>query len=100
MDVVLVLLAAGNGTRFGADKTLIDLAGRSIWRWSYDVFAAHPIIKGIVIVASEANEATFRAEALAGTRVVLGGETRQQSARHGVQAAAAMGDVVLIHDAA
>lgn len=100
MKVVVVLLAAGNGTRFGADKIQIDLSGRPIWRWSYDVFATHPQIEEIIFVAGKGNERMLRAELGVGTRVILGGDTRQASARKGVELAATLGDAVLIHDAA
>ena len=100
MRVVAVLLAAGNGTRFGSDKTQIDLSGRPVWRWSHDVFAAHPDIEAIVVVASEHNEAILRAELGPRAVIVRGGATRQASSQSGVDAAAEFGDAVLIHDAA
>ncbi len=104
MKVVVVLLAAGNGTRFGADKTQIDLAGRPVWRWSYDVFATHPEIEGIVVVAGPGNEATLRAELGVQGHVVRGGATRQESSRLGALEASRLlageAGAVLIHDAA
>ena len=100
MKVVAVLLAAGNGTRFGADKTQIALLGRPIWRWSYDVFATHPLIEGIIIVAGSGNEASLRAELGIEGHVIRGGKTRQESSHLGVLEAAKTGDTVLVHDAA
>lgn len=100
MKTVAVLLAAGNGTRFGADKTQIDLAGRPVWRWSYDVFATHPNIEEIVVVAGSGNLPILRAELGPSAVIVPGGATRQASARIGVEKAREFGDAVLIHDAA
>lgn len=100
MKVVAVLLAAGNGTRFGADKTQIQLSGRPIWRWSYDVFATHPAIEGIVVVAGPGNEASLRAKLGIEGHVIRGGKTRQESSHLGVLEAAKTGDTVLVHDAA
>ncbi len=97
MRTAAIVLAAGQGTRFGGDKTARELGGKPLWRWSYDLFATHPEVHEVLLVGSQANLAEFRAE---GVPAVLGGETRQDSARLGVEALPRDIECVLIHDAA
>jgi 2-C-methyl-D-erythritol 4-phosphate cytidylyltransferase / 2-C-methyl-D-erythritol 2,4-cyclodiphosphate synthase len=95
MKIVAAILAAGQGTRFGADKTQLPLGGKPVWRWSFDVLAAHPRIDRVVLVCSEGNVEALRQAGEA----VLGGSTRQESSRHALEAAR-HADVLLVHDAA
>lgn len=98
MRVVAAILAAGRGSRFGGDKTQVALGGRPVWRWSYDTYASHPAVDGVVLVGSETNLANLRA-AEGALAVVSGGETRQDSSRAALEAAGDA-DVLLVHDAA
>jgi 2-C-methyl-D-erythritol 4-phosphate cytidylyltransferase/2-C-methyl-D-erythritol 2,4-cyclodiphosphate synthase len=100
MKVVAVILAAGSGSRFGKDKTLIDLGGKPLWRWSYDAFAQHPQVASVGIVCSADNYSAIRAESDGAEFVVVGGAVRQDSSRAAVQNVPADADIVLIHDAA
>ncbi len=96
MKVVAAILAAGSSSRLGQDKTLAILGGRPVWQWSFDTYAAHPAVAGVIVVASPANEAAIRSVAPV---VVPGGSTRQQSAARAIQEAADA-EVLLLHDAA
>lgn len=91
-DVAVVIVAAGSGSRFGADKTQIQLGGKPLWRWSYDLFRAHLSVCEIVLVGG----AHLDAE----TTRVEGGATRQESVRRGLDAVSADAGIILVHDAA
>ncbi|WP_036436642.1 2-C-methyl-D-erythritol 4-phosphate cytidylyltransferase [Mycobacterium sp. URHB0044] len=107
-----VVLAAGMGTRVGADgnKAYLPLAGRSMVSWSVEAVARTPEIDRTVLVYRRSEHAI--AERMLGTELpwatvelVEGGETRHDSELNVLEylsAAIESGavDVVLIHDAA
>lgn len=103
---VALIVAAGTGQRFGAErpKQYLPLAGQPVIRRTVAAFLAHPRVTAVRVVINPA----FRDlcdEALAGLALaepVAGGAARQDSVRNGLEALAADGapDLVLIHDAA
>ena len=100
-----VIVGAGRGTRFGRPKQLIELAGKPMLAWSIEVFASMPEISELVVVTEP--EFVERVEALvhprvryAAVRVVRGGDTRQASVRHGLDALSEDVAGVLVHDGA
>lgn len=100
-----VTLAAGRGLRFGRPKQLEEVAGAPLVAWSLRTLCGMPEITDLVIVTEpEIIEAVGAlAGEIAGEKpfvVVQGGETRQASARAGLDALAARCDGVLIHDGA
>lgn len=102
-----ILLAAGSGTRFGAKKQYLDLAGKPVWQRSLNLLIESGVDEVLLVVPDEDRE-RLRAEvsALRKVTIVVGGATRSQS----VQAALAVlhhrlpklaaDDCVVIHDAA
>lgn len=100
MRVVAVVLAAGKGDRFGQDKTQVLLAGKPLWRWSYEAFSRHPEIDGVGLVGSQENLGSLSAGAPEAAFVVLGGETRTESSRCALDALPDTAEIVLLHDAA
>ena len=53
MLVDVVLVAAGSGTRMGGtDKSLINVAGAPLLRWSLDALQAHPSVRRVVLVTA------------------------------------------------
>lgn len=100
MRAFAIILAAGRGERFGSDKVVADLGGRSVWKWSFDTYRAHPDVDDIGIVASESNIESITAAAVGANFVVLGGDSRPESVRRGLAAIPESFDVVLIHDGA
>ena len=92
---VALIVAAGRGERFGADrpKALVTLAGKPLLQWSVDALRAVPSIERIVVALPP------DVAAPAGTIGVRGGATRSESVRLAL-AAAGEGDPVLVHDAA
>jgi 2-C-methyl-D-erythritol 4-phosphate cytidylyltransferase/2-C-methyl-D-erythritol 2,4-cyclodiphosphate synthase len=100
MQIAAILVAAGSGQRFGADrpKQYIECAGKPVVRWAAERLAPH------VAFLQPVGDPAALADALAGLDhlpVVSGGTTRQHSVRAGLEALAPFApDVVLIHDAA
>jgi 2-C-methyl-D-erythritol 4-phosphate cytidylyltransferase / 2-C-methyl-D-erythritol 2,4-cyclodiphosphate synthase len=106
--IAALVVAAGSGTRFGAasmPKQYQPLLGKPLLRWSLDTLASHPEIDSVHVVIHPDHQDLFTAAA-AGTKIrapILGGATRQESVRLGLDALAAQEtppDFVLIHDAA
>ena len=100
MRIASILVAAGSGSRFGAEvpKQFLSVAGRPVIRWAAAALAAEADLLQPV------GDATAIDTALAGLTylpVVPGGATRQDSVRAGLEALAPHApDIVLVHDAA
>jgi 2-C-methyl-D-erythritol 4-phosphate cytidylyltransferase len=74
-----IILAAGNGIRFGGKKQFIKFHGKPIWKHSYDT--AKAVLDEVVVVGVD----------------FPGGKTRQKSVRIGLERVT--GDKVVIFDA-
>jgi len=106
MKALAILVAAGRGERMGADrpKAFVPLAGQPMLLHAARAFDAAPSVDGIVVVVP-ADRIDAAREMLVGVRavreVVAGGERRQDSVRHGLEALPPGFDgLVLVHDAA
>ena len=106
MRVIALLMAAGRGSRFGAEepKQFLPLLGRPVLRHAAEALLADGLVEALLPVV-ESVEAGARVAAILGglptLPAVQGGATRQESVRAGLEALA--GDppeVVLVHDAA
>ncbi|MES2443776.1 MAG: bifunctional 2-C-methyl-D-erythritol 4-phosphate cytidylyltransferase/2-C-methyl-D-erythritol 2,4-cyclodiphosphate synthase [Pseudomonadota bacterium] len=100
---VALIVAAGQGLRAGSDvpKQFAILAGKPMLAHSHEAFRAHPLIDEVLVVIGEGQEAMLAA-ALGDVPFVIGGATRRESVRNGLERIAATGGAskVLIHDAA
>src|SRR2546423_3706766 len=108
-QTVALIVAAGRGERaHGGDSADGDLpkqyrllAGKPVLRWTVEAFLRHPAIAAVRVVI-RGEDGTAHDSALAGLTLeapVLGGATRQESVRHGLEALAASPPPrVLIHD--
>jgi 2-C-methyl-D-erythritol 4-phosphate cytidylyltransferase / 2-C-methyl-D-erythritol 2,4-cyclodiphosphate synthase len=100
MRVAAILVAAGSGLRFGADrpKQFLVCAGKPVVRWAAERLAPH------VNLLQPVGDAEALATALDGLDhlpIIPGGAARQDSVRAGLEALAPHApDLVLIHDAA
>ena len=107
MSVWAVLVAAGRGERFGADrpKAFVKLGGRVLLAESLERLEESDWIDSIVVVAPEGWEepSILLAEELGCSKVsatVAGGATRVESVRVGVAEVPDEAAVILVHDAA
>lgn len=99
---VALVVAAGSGSRVGGDvpKQYRRVGGKALLAHAVDRLA-HPRVDAVQVVIGEGQDAAYR-KAI-GTRPlpapILGGATRRQSVRNGLES---LGDAerVLIHDAA
>ena len=99
-----VVVAAGAGTRLGADepKSLLEIGGRAIVAVAVGAVVACPAIDDVVVAAPPGFEDRVLAQLSKldpSITVVSGGETRQRSVAAALQAVSAS-DIVVIHDAA
>lgn len=100
-----IVVAAGQGRRFGRPKQLVDLAGRPVVAWSLYVFANILEISEIIVAVEPAMQQSMRIilEGLPGKHrsvVVDGGQTRQESVRAALNAIGSGVENVLVHDGA
>jgi 2-C-methyl-D-erythritol 4-phosphate cytidylyltransferase len=95
MTVWAIVVAAGNGARFGGAKQFAELKGRRVVDWA--LAASRAVADGVVLVVPVDH---LEDEAPAADAVVVGGATRSASVRAGLAVVPANADIVLVHDAA
>ncbi len=100
MSVWAVVVAAGSGSRFGAQKQFASIGGRPMVAWS--VVSARSVADGVVVVLPEADPGLHGdVDRLHGADLgVPGGATRAASVRSGLHAVPEDADVVVVHDGA
>ncbi len=100
---VALVVASGRGVRFGGDrpKQYLPLAGKPLLRYCLERFCRHSRIDRVRTVM-HSDDTAFYAEAAGNLEVlepVLGGATRQESVRLGLESLADdPPELVLIHD--
>ena len=101
MRIAAILVAAGSGTRFGADipKQFLTIAGKPVIRHAAEALAGHV---SLLQPVGDAESIAPLLDGIAGCLpVVAGGATRQDSVRAGMEALVPYTpDIVLVHDAA
>lgn len=102
-----VVPAGGSGSRFSpsADKLMANLLGLPVLLRTLQALLAAPLVHGLVLAASEANEPIYRdliAEHLSSHEiyVVRGGASRRESVFLALQVVPECVDIVAVHDAA
>jgi 2-C-methyl-D-erythritol 4-phosphate cytidylyltransferase len=106
-----VVLAAGSGTRLGAErnKVFLPLAGRPVVSWSLRSFARVPAIRRLLLVIRDEDrelaERTVHEDVDRDVEIVIGGSNRHESEMAALtHLGAAIEDgsisMVLLHDAA
>ncbi len=104
-DCTALVLAAGTGSRISnsVPKQYITLKGKSVLRWTVEIFLSHPAITAVQVVISKEHKKLYNI-AMDGLDIgspIYGGATRQQSALEGLNyLRAKQPKYVLIHDAA
>ncbi|MBI1778838.1 MAG: bifunctional 2-C-methyl-D-erythritol 4-phosphate cytidylyltransferase/2-C-methyl-D-erythritol 2,4-cyclodiphosphate synthase [Proteobacteria bacterium] len=104
-DIAALVVAAGRGTRFGgeAPKQYQPLAGQPVLRHSLRAFSEHPRIGAVraVLHGDDRERYERAASGLDLLAPVIGGASRQESVRLGLESLAAQPpSLVLIHDGA
>lgn len=102
-SVTAVIVAAGSSTRMGTPKQFISLNGRPLIAHTLAAFQQCTAIGEIVVVAQKEHHTKLRTIARTYditklSAIVVGGNTRQESVRNGVDECNA--DYVAIHDGA
>jgi 2-C-methyl-D-erythritol 4-phosphate cytidylyltransferase/2-C-methyl-D-erythritol 2,4-cyclodiphosphate synthase len=105
MRTIALVVAAGRGSRLGAElpKQYLPLAGEALIRHALRPLLEHPEIDGVRAVIREEDRASYDQAALGLDLLdpVIGGETRQESVRRGLESLASTApERVLIHDGA
>lgn len=97
----VVITAAGNSTRFGENKLLLDIAGKPIIFRTVEQFAKCHLVDEIV-VATRKQDIPYYQELFKSCnfdiKVVEGGRERIESTYSGAKAS--QGDIILTHDGA
>jgi 2-C-methyl-D-erythritol 4-phosphate cytidylyltransferase len=94
MEAGVILVAAGEGRRFGGPKAFLDLEGRSLLERAAELFAS---FRDRVAVLRR--EDLPRAH-LPGWKLVAGGPRRRDSVENGLRALDPLTETVLVHDVA
>lgn len=104
--ILAIVLAAGDGNRFGADvpKQFLRLAGEQILLRTIRTVAAAGVERLVVVAhpdwMDETRQLVTGAQLTVPADVVAGGATRNESTRNGMASLAARDDdIVLVHDA-
>jgi len=98
--VSAIIVAAGEGQRFGSLKQFVPLGGKPVLDWCLEAFEAHADVDEIVLVVKdEAKGKEYLQRYGKVSAVVRGGKKRQDSVLFGFQQLdPAQTDIVLVHD--
>ncbi len=91
--IAAIVVAGGQGIRFGGPKQFLELDGRTVAQRSVE--AARSVATQVVLVAPEGITDAHGADLL-----VVGGDTRADSVRAGLAVISPEYDVIVVHDAA
>jgi len=105
MKTVAIILAGGIGNRFGSDhpKQFLKLSGRLIIEHTLDKFEKHRLIDEIIITVHK-NHYLFLEEIVQKNcyhkvkKILIGGDTRQESSKIGIEAVEDPEAKIIIHD--
>ncbi len=103
MKCSVVIVAAGDGTRIGGRKLLMDLGGRPLVAWTLEPFLQFPDTDEIVLVVHHGDRARceeFIGETGVDIRIVTGGRERQDSVYEGIKSLERDNEVIIVHDGA
>lgn len=96
-----VITAAGNSTRFGKDKLLLEIEGKPVIIRTVEQFAKCPLINEIIVAVRKQDifhyKGLFEKNQLS-VKVVEGGNERIESMYNGAKASC--GEIILTHDGA
>ncbi|MEW5901042.1 MAG: 2-C-methyl-D-erythritol 4-phosphate cytidylyltransferase [Acidobacteriota bacterium] len=98
--VAAIIVAAGEGRRFGAAKQFLTLKGKPVVDWSIAALAAHPEVDEVILVLpDDSQQEHYFSLYKKVSAVAAGGPRRQDSVARGFERLnAAQTAVVLVHD--
>ncbi len=99
MKIVAVLLAAGEGKRFGEKKQFIKLKGEPIFQYSINTVNKIDEITDIVLVLPKEDLERIKIFSFKNIKKVAGGKERQESVYNALKEID-NADIVIIHDTA
>ena len=105
-NVNAIIVSAGKGHRFmnGKKKQFLPLAGKPVLAHTLDPFERCPLINAVVLVVGQEDldfclkEIVEKYQYRKISRLVPGGESRQESVKHGIDAVPEDVEIVVIHD--
>ena len=106
MSTAVIIVAAGAGSRFGADlpKQFVPLCGRPVLMHTIDAFRRPMPEARIILVLSPEMEQLWRdmcrQNDFESPDIVYGGETRAHSVANAVLSLDSVPDVIMVHDGA
>ena len=105
MNTSVVIVLAGNSTRFGQAKQFFPINGKPMVSYTIAAFNHHPLVDEIVLVIRKEDQEEFEKIIQANSfnkvkRMVYGGNTRAESVRNGLEAISYDEGNVLVHDGA
>ena len=107
IKVSAIILAAGNGSRFGEKKQFKKLNGKPIWVHSLNTFIQSRCIDELILVIPSNSIGPIKQSQnfnlLSGQnniKLVSGGKSRKDSVLNGLKVVKKINDIVCIHDAA
>jgi len=99
LRVSAIVNCAGRGTRFGSNKLLVTLGGRTVLEKTVRAMCV-PVVDELIVTVSEDNADLYRRilvdDAGLAVTLVVGGDERHISAHRGL--AATSGEIVVVHD--
>lgn len=101
MKILVIIPAAGSGTRFGGElpKQFQQLGGKPVIQRVIERFLFHEDVVRVVVAVSEQLLASVSQAPGDRVRFVRGGDTRQQSVTLAFRSAEEEVDIVAVHDA-
>lgn len=98
---IVIVPAAGSGTRFGGDlpKQFRELGGKPIVQHVIERFLLDERVARVIVPVAEQMLAVVNRGSSERVQFVVGGATRQQSVRRGLDAVPEGFDIVAVHDA-
>lgn len=99
--VAAIIVAGGEGRRFGSPKQFALIKGKAVLDWSVEKFESHALIREIVLVLpDERGKEQYFSRYKKVTAAVRGGARRQDSVWNGLSCLDRQGaEVILVHDA-
>ncbi|WP_457623144.1 2-C-methyl-D-erythritol 4-phosphate cytidylyltransferase [Persephonella sp.] len=99
MKVSVILLAAGEGKRFGQKKQFVKLKGEPLFQYSLNTINKIDLIQEIILVLPEEDIERIKVFSFKNVVKIPGGKERQDSVYNGLKAVSNP-DIVVVHDSA